>query len=205
MAQHEEFNLNPGRILNVEATFGTRPVGPSVSSLEHEMAPVIDTFNETLASIFPVARYTIDEIAVMFPDEDARMAWLMSAVKEEGVTIFNAATDVVKTNPIRSTYVADYVFLNRSGLRWRIEAMVVQEGVSPLHAPMADEIRPVHASFKVHSRREWAKVYDAIAEDEDFWLAQSCVSDYGRFAYFAHCGEEETGLYLKPRVNTRDA
>lgn len=201
-------NFGPGSLhVNEEATnFSSLHVGPSVADLEREMALTINRFNEDLRGLFPGNNYLIDEIAVMFPDRESRMAWLMDAVKNEGVSIFNAAIDSVSTNPIRSSYVADYVFLRKPTLPWRIEAMVIGDGVSPLHAPMAGwSPRPIHASFKVHSRREWGQVYNDLAEDDDYWLAQSCVSDYGRFAYFRPCGEDSSGLYLKPRLNERDS
>lgn len=153
----------------------------------------------------------IDEIAVMFNEEEQKFDWLKSALAEEGVFAFNHATDHVNTSPLETSYSVEYTFLQSNALKWRIEAMRLLAGFSPLHEAMQRRGAPwqehvVHASFKVHSPREWLKVVQIL--NTEGTNAQMCHSTYGRFGYWLlnedilPPGVER--LYLKPRLNERD-
>lgn len=162
---------------------------------------------------------TIDEVAVMFGNKAAALGFIEAAVAAGG-TLFNAASDAVGTSPIESKYLVDYLFLEAPGGRYyRIECMVIQQGLSPLHAGLRQGARvdaepTVHYSFKSHSEEEYEETIGNF-KGLDWALAQACVSTYGKFSYWlmprrnwtklAEAGLHEAGAaYIKPRVNLRD-
>lgn len=156
--------------------------------------------------------YLIDEVALYFPNYSMLNAWVVDAVKEEGVTLFNTAGDRVHTFPFCTDYEVEYYFLKHEAMPWRVEAMVVREGASPLHFAVqanlerAGKVLPstVHFSFKVPTeefyREAMYRLREAGADP-----AQFCDSTYGSFSYWRIEDLHQHGhLYLKPRVNKRD-
>lgn len=161
--------------------------------------------------------YEIDEIALQFESRHLLNSWLREAVKGEGVEIFNAASDHVHVEPFRTHYDVDYTFLRASSMPGvRIEAMILESGVSPLHTAQAS-MDPdvchgqmpvvVHMSFKV---RDIVSYGLAMLEMQEMGgiLGQACESDYGRFAYWkfpVQMNGQFGGIWIKPRVNLREA
>lgn len=153
----------------------------------------------------------IDEVSVLFKDRPALLHWVMQAVKIPGVKIFNAAEDTVKTTPIVSEYNVEYVFLEVEDYPFRIEAMNVAGGYSPLHDAVIwdyDDPVEVHYSFKCFSLEDYRHTI-SLLDGFEFSMAMSCLSSYGLFSYWVPSGENEhfdipENVFLKPRVNTRD-
>lgn len=158
--------------------------------------------------------YGIDEIAIMFTSEKAFYEFITAAIAGEGVKAFNSAKDFVRTRPLESEYVVQYVFLEDGMKFLRVEAMYLPpfpHNHSPLHAARANLLSEedtnvgIHMSFKCSSMDDYSDVCDVLMEVDDAHLAQSCISTYGQFSYFHIDGiTDECGLYLKPRVNQRD-
>lgn len=156
----------------------------------------------------------IDEVAILAPDTKTLWAWVSLAVRAPDITHVHAASDNVDVvGPIHAHYAADYEFLEVADKPYRIEAMMVASGHSPVHAGHAFYAEGlaswVHASFKCHTEDDYSKTCDALAESGEWLPAQICRSDYGRFTYFFPRADvmEKYNLpmmYLKPRVNLRD-
>lgn len=149
----------------------------------------------------------IDEIALMFPTDEMASRYVSGALLEDsGLVHFNAAYDSVLTAPIQSSYRVRYDFLKNPAKDWiRLECMVIQSGVSPLHAALSpmigDRPVPVHASFKCYNEADYDRSVRQL-EEAGFVLAQECRSTYGQFSYW---WSSEFNIYIKPRVNLRDA
>lgn len=151
----------------------------------------------------------IDEAAVLFSSDVAVQDYISRAIMEPRVEHFNASYDKVTTKPIVSWYRARYDFLRVEGEEFRVECMAIVDGVSPLHAAKRGEADrysvgsaiPIHLSYKVSSESDYEDAMKALAEN-GFTMAQDCESDYGRFSYWSH---PDMPLYIKPRVNLRDA
>jgi hypothetical protein len=162
----------------------------------------------------------IDEIAVMFRDDESKMAWIRDAVSEPGVKMFNSAWDTVHTSPIPSRYDVEYDFLEAPGLGMRVEAMRIDRGISPLHQTLDETwynptISPaspdlgmvvVHLSFK--TTKDEYELNRAAMVSGGAELVQACHSTYGQFSYYRvkdyDTWEIPSNLYIKPRINTRD-
>lgn len=163
--------------------------------------------SERLRGLFGPAA-VIDEIALMFNDEKSLTEFVRSAVCNHGYDLFNTANDVVETWPIRNMYRVSYWFLSTPH-GYRLELMTASTG-SPLHDAISQRMSEasaaaVHASFKVDNEVDYAIVNGTLL-NEGYEMAQRCQSSYGRFAYWTRTGREEgVELYLKPRLNTRDA
>lgn len=167
---------------------------------------------EQLRGMFGAA-YDIDEMALMFTEEAWALRWISSAVRIPGVNLFNTAHDAVQTRPVPSSYNVHYWFLSTPAADlgdkdWRIEAMFAHPG-SPLHdvhlrAMQGREICVMHASFKCPDEEAYAVAVKTLA-DNGYEAAQLCQSTYGRFSYWAPEESAGAGVYLKPRVNLRDA
>lgn len=150
----------------------------------------------------------IDEVALMFPDNESAQSFIQDCmVSNNGFVHFNAALDGVSTEPIRSGYSVRYDFLREGDVPIRLECMVIQTGVSPLHAALAQDVGwtdapiPVHFSFKCTSEYDYKMACEALT-DAGMTASQECASTYGQFSYWRI---NEESVYIKPRVNTRDA
>lgn len=204
-------HLRPGRlmVLSDEAEY-SRTGSHHPWDFNPSLVPLWDKeiayTNEVLHEM-GVTTADIDEIALLFPEPEAATTWIMSAVCDEDVHHFNAAYDTVKTLPIASQYHVRYDFLSLRERAYRVEAMhLTGYGTSPLHAALLQPTWrtgpiPVHLSFKCHTREEYDHALNRLGLN-DFVLAQACDSTYGIFSYWKH---EAFDLYIKPRVNTRDA
>lgn len=152
----------------------------------------------------------VDEVALQFKSREARQDFLDRAVMRDDIEHFNADEDWVQTSPISSRYRVRYDFLRIKGKQFRLECMEVLQGISPLHIVKEQEIyrnEPaiVHVSFKVANRHEYKEIAESLESAGAVW-AQGCASTYGIFSYWSIDGEPGLdGVYVKPRVNTRDA
>lgn len=159
--------------------------------------------------------YNIDEIALLFSGDYLRNQWLRDAVVGEGVKMFNASHDRVRTEPFETTYGVDYAFLEVPGLGMRVEAMVLDGGPhesSPLHEAILSQMldkRPhaVHLSFKVENPDRYEAVCERLTKVQGAEVVQRCRSAYGQFSYWKiqPLWSKSACLYLKPRVNIRDS
>lgn len=169
-------------------------------------------YNEWVRGAFG-QRYNIDEMALIFFEEEALHTFIGSAVKRNGYKLFNHADDKVFTSPIRSDYHVKYWFLE-TGLGYRLELMYIDSGFSPLHYPAQLAINEMgtvlpltmHASFKVPDEEHYGVVVNALQRDLEAELVQKCISEYGRFSYFLPPERDKQlgQFYIKPRVNLRD-
>lgn len=167
-----------------------------------------------------VGNYFIDEMAIAFGDVDTMLRFVAVMNHAPGLTHFGGSIDTVQAAPLHSTYQVQYEWLT-TPMQFRVEAMTVLHGYSPLHAhrahyigesnsPLPNNFGWIHASFKVPDE----EAYDQTRRDmiEGGWyIAQNCQSTYGRFTYMSPGGkvlemfdEGTASLYVKPRVNTRD-
>lgn len=150
----------------------------------------------------------IDEVAVIVPDANMAAVYVFDAVKVDGVEHFNADEDSVAVQPFQSEYRVRYDFLRIEGKPYRVEVMHMTDGISPLHASMylesAQSNAPVtiHLSFKCADEAEYHAMCDRLERVARMHEAQSCESSYGLFSYWR---TDFTDLYIKPRVNKRDA
>lgn len=158
-----------------------------------------------------------DEAAIMVPNHSVRNR-VIDELREVKWEVFNEAADLVYANPFGTRYTVEYTFLQHPDRAWRLELMMLgrmtkggEVGFSPLHqalwtpngmAPAWEdsyELPVPHLSFKA--------VKPSVCEhmrDQDFILAQACQSTYGVFWYFL-AGKTNRQIYIKPRINTRDA
>lgn len=162
-----------------------------------------------------------DEVAIMVPTLTVLDRVIME-LTGAGWKVFNEAADVVYTNPFSTRYTVEYTFLAHRDQSFRLEVMLLGQpasdsdfGFSPLHqalwapngqAPLwedAAEMPIPHLSFKVPTGITFGKCVDML-RDRSFLHAQTCQSTYGVFGYYLHQGAFRQ-LYVKPRVNTRDA
>lgn len=159
---------------------------------------------------------TIDEAAILLPDAKTLWGWVSLAVRAKDVKHVNAADDSVEVSgPIHAHYGALYEFLELADRPWRVEAMMVTSGYSPLHTGLTQLAGPhggwVHVSFKCPTEKDYSETCKRLANTGEWLPAQICRSSYGRFIYFSpapHLIGDGPGqlpmLYLKPRVNLRD-
>jgi hypothetical protein len=158
-------------------------------------------------------RFDLDEIALLFEDRDVKWEWIEFAVRNPDVKLFNSADDRVHTDPIPSDYNVEYAFLEVRDAGFRVEAMNIGAGVSPLHQAYlqkfwsGEAFQPlvIHVSFKV-PEDDYAAVCEAM-DDSGAIFTQGCESAYGKFSYWKvpELWETSACVYLKPRCNVRDA
>jgi hypothetical protein len=155
--------------------------------------------------------YALDEVALLLPDSQAGDEWfaqMLYRVGNRGITYFNRSEDVVECLPLPSRYSVRYDFFSTE-LGVRLELLRMKDGFSPLHNlyDIHDRGRDaaiVHASFKVPNGLEYEETC-SILRAHGWDLGQSCSSTYGEFSYWRKQGDEGSLLWLKPRVNLRDA
>jgi len=177
------------------------------------MAEAQEKAQEQLRGMFGSGA-VIDEMAIMFQNPYELRSWVDAAVRLPGVVLFNTAHDSVSTQPIPSRYNVHYWFLSSpwpEGYEpgedlWRVEAMYAHKG-SPMHDALRDQFSPgesltVHASFKCADEEAYGVATNTLQRN-GYEAVQRCESTYGRFSYWRQ-GEQETGVFLKPRVNLRD-
>jgi hypothetical protein len=171
--------------------------------------------NEVVARLF-TPTYQIDEMSFIFNDPTSLMGFVRQAVRVEGYTLFNSATDAVTTTPLRSSYEVAYWFL-ATPFPYRLELMVAGKG-SPLHDQYAATLAKtahyemaacsVHASFKCDDEAQYADAVHRLRTNE-MEMVQGCLSTYGRFSYWQEAnGSPDAPFpnwFLKPRVNLRDS
>lgn len=152
-------------------------------------------------------QFNVDEMSLLFHDEEVLATFVRAAVAQEGYTLFNSAYDTVQTRPLRSEYHVRYWFLSTPH-DYRLELMTAYRG-SPLHDRMMASFPGgavgVHASFKCPTEEAYAQANAALYRN-GYEPVQFCLSSYGKFGYWMQ--EESEGMpdwFLKPRVNLRDA
>jgi hypothetical protein len=165
--------------------------------------------------------YLIDEAAIMVPDPFQRSA-LTAQLEAAGWEQFNEAEDLVYTNPFGTRYFVAYRFFRHPEWPFRLEVMMPsmgsdgRGGFSPLHTALwqpdgwplrrlqVEEAYPIpHLSFKVPDLKSFSVAVQYL-KDKAFLHAMTCQSTYGAFGYYIS-NETYRQVYLKPRVNTRDA
>jgi hypothetical protein len=171
-----------------------------------EMMETQKELTEVIRGVLGVGN-PIDEMALMFQNSTGVFTFLTEVVQREGVALVNAARDVVQVSPLPARYGVQYWFLTSGHPEWRVEAMLT-DGNSPLHYALSQGAHPgsmtvVHGSFKCPNEEEYATARVALRK-AGWEEAQRCDSQYGRFSYWLDPdGPRE--VYLKPRVNLRDA
>lgn len=162
-----------------------------------------------------LADYFIDEVAFLLPPVNGGngatwLARMMGRVGRAGFTYFNHVDkDVVKCNPLPSQYEVIYDFFTTGVEGVRLELLTILEGHSPLHnmfevSDRDTDASVVHASFKVPDEDVYRMTL-AHLQGEGWMCGQYCESSYGLFSYWRHPSDVESVLWLKPRVNLRDA
>lgn len=165
--------------------------------------------------------YTFDEAAVLVPDPFHRNA-LSADVEAAGWERFNEAEDLVYASPFGTRYFVAYRFFRHPERPYRLEVMMPtygsdgRAGFSPLHTALwqpngwpvrrlvVEEAYPVpHLSFKVPDRAAYSVAVDHL-HGRGYLHTMTCHSTYGTFGYYAS-NEPTRQIYVKPRVNTRDA
>lgn len=174
------------------------------------------TLDEQVRGMLGSAAY-IDEMSLLFTSPHYAKLWVDTAVRLNGVTLFNTADDTVRTSPIRSDYNVHYWFLtapeghSTAERTWRIEVMYAHIG-SPLHdshllamRAAGQECGIIHASFKCATEEAYGDAVVALAKNA-YEPAQHCESSYGKFSYWypLELGHHDIATALKPRVNLRD-
>lgn len=167
------------------------------------------------------SEHRIDEIAYLLPNHVYASTFLRESVREAGCVHFNSATDHVHTEPLQTHYDVLYDFMSvplefLNGREVRIEAMHLIDGFSPLHYAELLQMKKydanctaIHASFKCEDETAYAAAIHRLQE-ADWEVAMRCGSSYGRFSYWKPLDPDNVlpdgpYLYLKPRMNLRDA
>jgi len=163
--------------------------------------------------------FRIDEVAVMVRNKEEAGSVVMEAVKVPGVSLFNHASDQVRTEPFSTEYRVTYNFLG-TDMGFRVELMhadrskgenATHTGFSPLHdaawgrcgarGPIDAGLPIVHASFKCVDLAAYDEAVSAISKAAQHGM--TCCSTYGVFSYWLPY-DSDALVYLKPRVNLRD-
>jgi hypothetical protein len=167
-------------------------------------------------------RCKIDEASVLVP-AIADALDLADQLKACGWDQFNEAKDLVYTNPFGTHYRVNYWFFESPNWNWRLEVMHLPagQGFSPLHQSlwkggtrpssdgMARRFPMPHLSFKADGvggmpiQRAYSYACDVL-QRHGLIHAQTCQSTYGAFGYYLP-NDTRKQLYLKPRINLRDA
>lgn len=193
----------------LRATFGNQKSFSPLTALK-SWEKARDRYEDFLDDV-GLGASSIDEIACLAFDQEDFVNNIWNAVKEEGVELFNVATDKVVTSPLGTEYVVDYAFL-RMPSTMRVEMMEIRSGFSPVHQALMENHRSefpgimVHLSFKCESLEDYEYCCSMLRQSERASMVQSCESTYGRFSYWSipECAADTATLYLKPRVNLRD-
>lgn len=187
---------------------------------------VLEAWIQDYSRLLPPGAH-IDEAAILVPTEWHSRNFI-GKMEGAGWEHFNGADDLVYTNPFSTRYFVHYEFLRSPEKDYRIEVMTMSEGVmdhnsgfSPLHhalwypngkrkdALVEDSFPVPHLSFKVPpnvEKRPQAAYSRAVASLQAKGLihAQTCQSTYGVFGYYLP-NDANRQLYMKPRLNLRDA
>lgn len=194
------------------------PVGDNLAVIDFEITKY--------QKYIPVGGGTIDEAAIMVGGYSAAHR-LIAELNSAGWHHFNTAADLVYTNPFGTRYFVNYEFLQHRKWQYRLEVMFMGEGridgnpgFSPLHQAlwhpngvpgMAPLQYPIpHLSYKPplnagydQARAAYSRAVAGL-QANGLIHAQTCQSTYGTFGYYLP-QDATRQLYLKPRVNTRDA
>lgn len=207
--------MSEARARRIATRIGRPPmvkVGSRETSLMAKVSEASSRGNNWLLDLG--LEYEIDEVAILLP-EDPKEAqdWLermLDRVGQEGVTYFNRSQSTVNVHSLPSKYEVVYHFFTTRVPGVRIELMRLGNGYSPLHAlynlredGRGRDAAIVHASFKVPDEFEYGRVRRHLT-DRGWVNGQECSSDYGLFSYWRQSNDQESLLWLKPRVNLRD-
>ncbi len=195
-------------------------------SLETNLARV-ESWRKHFTRYLPLGN-AIDEVAIQTMNFDRVRDYLR---QDDDWKLFNTAEDVVYANPFGTRYTVSYRFYRHPALPYRLEVMVLgnqtgEVGFSPVHHALwnqtvrmrqdNDGLLPIpHFSYKpqfpkspvtgkeMGPRRAYGQTVNHLRK-EGFIPVQACQSTYGVFGYFIQ-NETDRQVYLKPRVNLRDA
>jgi hypothetical protein len=204
------------------------PVEPLYWDVRLPVAANVNTVSKYIADYTKMlpGGCAIDEAAIMVPRGEQFLDRMSSHLNSGGWYQFNSAVDLVAANPFGTRYVVQYHFFSNNRYPWRLEVMQMAKardgrtGFSPLHQalwyPSGEEpgwsdgaSLPVpHLSFKPligkeGPRKAVRKAMDVIKFGGAI-LVQSCQSTYGEFFYLLPVNARRQ-LYIKPRINLRDA
>lgn len=204
---------------NVVAQWGVDRDRVTLPSLE-DLDAVVDAAQAELDHLSEIHHWhrrfgdlRIDEVALYFSSRSVLDMAVSQMVRMEGMTHFNGAEDAVRTAPLDTHYAVDYEFFKHMDRQYRIEAMAITGGLSPLHEAWDHAPRPrmVHVSFKVPTLAVYSEVLhdlDTSLSTDRYFMGQACLSTYGRFSYWQRASDimDGTGTtpWFKPRVNLRD-
>lgn len=161
---------------------------------------------------------TIDEMAILFPDNDTLESFMFLAASTPGIR-HDRSVESDHMNylprgvgdgewaPFEDGWDVRFEFFKTSE-PYRIEAMVRLGGHAPLHEVALEEQggKPCvfHASFKQHSVEGYEEMKQRLSERTRKGAAFEAEyqNSYGRFSYWSV--SVIPWLYVKPRVNLRD-
>lgn len=159
-----------------------------------------------LAGFWPGgANLAVDEMSILYANEDQlgnqlelfkKEGWREDSVVKDTLTVVSFPTPWTSKG-----FDVEFHFWTHPGYKWRIEAMLHTPGAaSPLHdhalAIARQQPSIIHASFKLPT----AGTYTTFLQNQPNDPALSYRNDYGQFSYFGR-----GPVYMKPRVNLRDA
>lgn len=150
----------------------------------------------------------IDEVSLFFRKED-QLRHFVHCAKAVGLENFATVEQDMfyhdgPGNSGEEAFKVKFEFLKFPGWLWRIEAMTILEGTSPIHHHFADG-SVAHLSFKYDTEREYDLACERLPNVDSLGATlvplMAFRNSYGRFKYFV---ANPWTPYLKPRVNLRD-
>lgn len=152
---------------------------------------------------------TIDEMAILFPNEETLDAFVFMAARDPIVMHDRTVErdEMVRVDDTGRWHVR-FEFFKMAGMRFRIEAMTVLDGHAPLHESALKKAKGnpniFHASYKRFTEDGYEQCKDQLNRQvkEPVIMEAEYVNSYGRFSYWS--ANAIPFLYLKPRVNLRD-
>ena len=148
-----------------------------------------------------------DEVSLLFESEE-KLIDFQHACYRNGIDHFNSVyrDAMVRLDKHGEEFVVRFEFFRLIHRPWRIEAMCVIGGDAPLHEESLARWgngAPFHLSYKLRDVEMYADDVRNIRSDRGLVMAAEYRNSYGMMSYWMKPGSK--GLYLKPRVNLRDA
>jgi hypothetical protein len=192
--------------------------GDSARLLEWSTA-VTDEAQDVLNDL-RLGTFLADNVAVLFRSHHEMNEWVQWCVRRAGMEHFHKAEhDTVFAAQDGAAYHVNFEFLRNpqgtryvTGMPWRVEAMHVTGGASPIHERAMEKHEehfrnaalpgfPVQVSFKVLDVRQFGEVHDVLRRAPGWKYAELFVGTYGMYSYWSH---PDYAWFLKARVNMRD-
>lgn len=149
---------------------------------------------------------TVDEVSILFKSREMLerfIGWSVafgwanfnSVERDTAAQVYGNSLQSVP-NVGRPAFDVRFEFLRHQHRTFRIEAMLILEGMAVLHEPLA-EGAVAHASWKCESEAHYEDTCGLLEAKRMPKMAEY-LNSYGRFGYFGYGAP-----YLKPRVNLR--